>query len=156
MKFDLQTHWSYFCRCVQDRSQRSKFLGNFGPPNESKFRFLNILLKSFLWIHINFALYAHCVQYGPQKPNLWAILGPKVSQNSGVWSFLEKFSLVSHQYCFICMLIGSAFRCVKNMGFRGPIFWATLGPQIIKNSVLWSFSQKFSTGFASVFVYMSI
>ena len=52
----------------------------FRPPNESKFRFSIILLKSFLWIYINLALYAHwsyfqtCVIYGPQTPNFGAII----------------------------------------------------------------------------------
>ena len=88
LKLDLQAHWSYFCRCVKDRPQK--------PPNESKFRFLNILLKSLLWIHISLALYAYwsyfqrCTKFGPQRPNLWAILGPKVSQISGVWSLSQK------------------------------------------------------------------
>ena len=68
------------------------------------------LLKSFLWIHINLALYAHwiyfqrCVHYGPQRPNIWAILGPKVSQNFGLVTFSKKFLLVSHEYCFTCSL----------------------------------------------------
>ena len=98
--------------------------------------------KNFLWIHISLALYAHwgyfqrCVQYGPQRPNFGAILNPKVNQNSGLGSLSQKFSLVSHQYCFTCslhvssvllhMLISSTFRCVENMGFRTPnlgSFW---------------------------------
>ena len=67
--------------CVKD--QRSKFWGHFGHPNELKFRFLTILLTSFLWIHISLALYANwsyfqiCIQYGPQRPNFWALLDPK-------------------------------------------------------------------------------
>ena len=33
-------------------------------------------------------------------------------------------------------------------GPQRPNFWATSGPQISQSSSLWSFSQKFSTGFA--------
>ena len=93
---DLQAHWSYFCRCVKDKPQRPKFLGHFRPLNESKFRFSNILLKSFYWINTSLALFVHqsyfqrFVQSGPQRPNFWAILGPKVSQNTCVWSLLQK------------------------------------------------------------------
>ena len=110
LKLHLQAHWSYICRCVKDRPLGIKFVVRFGPLNESKFRFLNILLKSFPWIHTNIALYAHwsyfrrCVQYGPQRSNFWAILGPKISQNFGVSSLFKNISLVSHQYCFICSL----------------------------------------------------
>ena len=49
------------------------------------------------------------------------------------------------------ILVASAFRGVANMGLRGPIF-VPLKPQI----GLWSFSQKVSTGFTSILVYMSI
>ena len=82
MKLDLSARYSCFCRCVEDRYQMPKFLGHFGPPNESKFRFLTILLTSFIGINISLALYAHwryfqkCVQYGPQRPNFCAILEP--------------------------------------------------------------------------------
>ena len=119
-----------------------KFLGHFGPPSESKFRVSNILLKSFLWIHINRALYANwsyfqrCVQYGPQRPNFWAILGHKVSQNSGVWSLSREF-FTGFTSVLLHMPIASAFRCVEN------IHRAIFGPQIIKNPGLWSFSQNF-------------
>ena len=41
-------------------------------------------------------------------------------------------------------------------GSQRSNFWSTLGPNISKNSCLWSFSQNVSTGFASVLVYMSI
>ena len=47
-KLDLKAHFGCFCRCVKDRTQTPKCLGHFGPPNESKFRFSTILLKSFL------------------------------------------------------------------------------------------------------------
>ena len=73
LKLDLQTHWSYFCRNVKERPQRPIFFSHFGPPNESKFRFSNILLKILLWIHVRLALYGHwsycqrCVKYVPLK-----------------------------------------------------------------------------------------
>ena len=42
------------------------------------------------------------------------------------------------------------------MGLRDPIFLGHFGLQISKNSGLWSFSQNISTGFVSLFVYLSI
>ena len=123
MKLDLQARWRNFRRCVKDRSQRPQFLGHFGPSNGSKFRYSTILLKSFFWIHTSLALYARCsycqrcVQYEPQRPNFWAILDPKVSQNSG---------LVSHQYCFTCSLQVVSAVCgiwASEAQFLGPL-WA--------------------------------
>ena len=118
--------WINFWVCKRN------ILGHFGPPNESKFRFSNILLKRLLRIHISLALSAHwsyfqrCVQNGPQRPNFWAILGPKVSQICGVRSRSQKkftgFTSALHH-----MLIASTFRCLENMGLRvlivGPL-WA--------------------------------
>ena len=139
----------------------AQILGHFGPPNESKFRFSNILLKRLVWIHISLALYAHwsyfqrCVKYGPQRPNFWTILGPKVRKFSGVWSLSQKV-FTGFTTVLLHMLIPGTFRCVENMGLRGPIFSVTLGPQISQNSGLWSFKKKNPTGCASVLVHMSI
>ena len=141
--------------CKRDAPE-AQILVHFGPPNESKFRFMNILLKRLVWIHISLALYAHwgyfqrCVKYGPQRPNFWAILGPKVRKISGVWSLSQKV-FTGFTTVLLNMLILSAFRCVENMGLRGPIF----GP-LLPNVGLWSFSQKCPAGCASVLVYMSI
>ena len=87
-----------------------------------------MLLKSFLWIQISLALYAHwnyfqrCVQYGPQRPNFWAILDPKVSKNYGLWPLSQKvfagFTLV-----LLHMLIASTFRPVE-YGPQRSNFWA--------------------------------
>ena len=74
---------------------------NFGPPNESKFRFFSIWLISLLWIHISLVLYAYwsyfqrCAKYGPQRPNLWVILAPKLVKFLVFGHFFKKFSLVS-------------------------------------------------------------
>ena len=122
LKLDLQAHWSYFCRCLK----RGARCPNFWPPNESKFRFSNILLKRLVWTHISLALYAHwgyfqrCVKYGPQGPNFWAILGPKVRKISGVWSLSQKV-FTGFTTVLLHMLIPSTFRCMENMGLRGPI-----------------------------------
>ena len=127
-----------------------KFLGHFGPPNESNFRFSTTLLKRFLWIHFSLALHAHwrCVQYGP---NFWAILNPKVNQNSGLWSLSQKV-FIGFTSVLLHMLIASTF---KQMGLRGPIvepFWAPSK----SNSGLWSISQNVFTGFTSVLLHMFI
>ena len=87
-----------FFRYVKERPKRPKFVGNFGPPNESKFRFSTILSK-------NSALYAHwgyfqrCVQCGLQRPNFGPFWAPKEIKSLFFGHFLKKFSLVSHQYC---------------------------------------------------------
>ena len=127
---------------------------NLGRPNESKFSFSTILLKSFLCIHISLVVYAHwshflrCVPYGHQRPNFWAILNAKVSKNSGLWSLSQTgfTSVLFH------LLIASIFSGVWNMGFRDPI----LDPKISQNSGLWSFSQKVFTSFTSVLLHMLI
>ena len=119
LRLHLQAHWSYFSRCIKDGPQRPKFWDHFGPPNESKLKFSNILLKSFLWIHINLALYAHwsyfrkCVQYGPKGP----ISGPFWSK---LWC-LVTFSkiLTGFTSVLLHMRIASTFRCVENMGLFG-------------------------------------
>ena len=97
------------------------------------------------------SFFQRCVEFGPQRPNLGSIWGPKISQNSGLWSFSQKKSLVSHQYCFTCSL--QVLLDVWRLWASEVQFW---GPKINKNSGLWSFSQKCSTGFALVLVYMSI
>ena len=109
----------YFRSCVKDRSQRPTFLCHLELSNDTKFRCSTILLKSFFWIHISLALYTRCsyfqrcVQYGLQRPNFLAILYPKVSKNSGLWSLV-----------LLHMLIASSFSDVWNINLRGPI----LGP----------------------------
>ena len=120
--------------------------GHFWPSNESKFRFSNILLKSLVWIHISLPLSAHwsyfqrCVKYGPQRPNFWAILGPKVRKISGVWSLSQKV-FTGFTTVLLHMLIPSTFRCVENMGLRGPIFGPLWTPKY-QNSCLLSFSKN--------------
>ena len=107
-------------RCVYYRPQRPKFFGPFWASRWVKIEVFEYFVKSVLWIHINLALYAHWrnyqsfVQYGPQRPNFWAILGLKVSKNSSVWSLsLDVFTgLIS---VLLHMLITSSFRCVKNL-----------------------------------------
>ena len=72
VKPDLQAYLGYFCRCVKDRPQRPKLLGHFVPPNESKFRFSNILLKVFLRIHYNLSSYAHWRCMLSEMSTIWA------------------------------------------------------------------------------------
>ena len=71
----------------------------------------------------------------PISGSFWA---PKKVKILVFGHFLKKFSLASHQYCFTCSLQ------VLLDGWR---IWASetqfLGPQINKNSGLWSFSKKF-------------
>ena len=91
------------------------------------------------------------MEYSHQRPNFGANLDPKVSKNSGLWSFCLIFSLVSRQYCFTCSLqvLLEVWR-----------IWASeaqlLGPKIGETSHHWSFYQRFSIGFTSFLVYMSI
>ena len=111
---------------------RDKIFGHFWPPNVSRKQIFDCFHKCFLWIHISLALYAYwryfqrCVQYGPQRPNFWVILDPKLSQNCGLWSLSQKCSIIFTSV-LIHMLITSTFGGVWSMGIRGPIlgpFWA--------------------------------
>ena len=83
----------------------AQILGHFWPSNESKFRFLNILFKSFVWIHISLALYAHLsyfqryVQYGPQ------LLGHFRPKSKSKFWWLVTFSLVKNFTVFILVLL---------------------------------------------------
>ena len=74
-----------------------------------------------------------CVQYGPQRPNFWSILDPKISKNSGRWSLSEKV-FTGFTSVLLHKLIASTFSGVWNMSLRGPI----LGPKTSQNSGLWS------------------
>ena len=72
-------------------------------------------------------LYEMCIIWA-SKAHFLAILGPKVSKNSGLWSLSQKvfygfMSVLPH------MLIASTFRCVENMGLRGPIFGPLWAPK---------------------------
>ena len=134
-------------------TSKAQFWGHFGPQCNSKFWTLVTFSKCFHWFHISIASHTHCkyfqqcVEYGPQMPNFEAILGPKVNQNSGIWSFCRRV-FTGFTSVLLHMLIACTFRCVENMTHRCPI----LGPlKICKNSDPWSFSQKVCTGFASVF-----
>ena len=88
--------------------KRLILLGHFGPPNESKFKLLTILLKSFPWIHINLASKAR-------------FLVPKMSQNASLWSLSTK-AFLGLTSVLLHMFIASTFRGVENMGLRGPMF----------------------------------
>ena len=161
LKLDLQAYWGYFCRCVKERPQRPKLLGHFVPPNESKFRFSNILLKVFLWIHYNLSSYAHWRCMLSEMSTIWAskaqfvgYFGPQSKLK--FWclvtfskSFHFHISIASHDHC-------KYFKMCGEYGPQRSNFWATLVPKISKNSGLCSFSQNFSIGFASVLVYMRI
>ena len=82
-----------------------------------------------------------------------AIWDPKISKNSPLWSFSPKVSL-SFTLVLLHMFIASTFRCVENMA-SGAQFWVTLGPKYVKIPTF-GHCLIFSTGFASVLVYMSI
>ena len=130
-------------RDVYNMGPKGPIFGPFqvGPQSEAKFWALVTLWKSFHWFHIIIASHAHCkylerfVIFGPWKSNFGVILCPKISQIQVFGHFLKKFSLVSHLYRFTCSL-QVFFKCVENMHLRCPFFWATLGPQISKNSDL--------------------
>ena len=83
-----------------------KYLGHFGPPIRLKLGFSTILSKSLHWIYTGLSLHAHwsylqrCVEYGPQGPNYWAILGPKIGHNYGFLTFSQEDSIILHQSCF--------------------------------------------------------
>ena len=67
--------------------------------------------------------------YGRQRPNFGTIMGPKISKNSGLWSFVFQKVFTGFISALLHMLIASTFRCVENMGLRGPI----LGPLGVPN-----------------------
>ena len=119
----------------KNRPQRPNFFYHIGPPNKSKWMFSTNLLKSFLWIHTNLALYAHlnylqrCVHYRPLRPNFLVILGSQISKNSGIWS-LSQEALTSCTSVLLHMFIVSTFRRVWYMGLRDPILGAFFWPQI--------------------------
>ena len=77
------------------------------------------------------------------------ILGPQISQNSGLWSFSQNvFTGFTSVLPHMQVLLEVWRRRASESQFLGHF-----GPQ---NSRLLSFSQKVSTGFASVLAYMSI
>ena len=75
--------------------------------------------KVFHWFHISIASHAHCkyfqlrVEYGPQRPNFGATLGPKISKNSGLRSFSQNFS-AGFPLVLVYMSIWANFRDVLN------------------------------------------
>ena len=70
-----------------------------------------------------------CVKNDPLGPNFREMCKIWASKAQFLVTFSKTFSLVSQQYCFTCSLIPSTFRCVENMGFRGPIFGPLWAPK---------------------------
>ena len=142
-----------------ERPSKPKFLCHFGPQNETKFMFLNILLR-FTWIHTNRIVYAHysyfqiCVQYGPCGQICGSFWAPKYAKMTFFCNFLKMFSLVLRQYRFTYLLPVLLVMC----GLRAPEaqflghFWH---PNKSKFRSLVIFSKVF-TGFTSVLHYMRI
>ena len=93
---------------------------------------------------------------------IWAskaqFLGHFGPQNRSKFRSLLIFSKIFHKFHFI--ITSYAYwnlykRCVQ-YGPQRPKFWATLGLSIGQYSGLWSFPDKFSTGFISVLLHMLI
>ena len=136
----------------KDGPKEAQIFGPFCASKWVKIQVFDYFVTCFLWTHIGLTLNAHCsyfqrcMQYGPQRPNIWAILDPKISQKSGLLSHSQNvfhwihISVTSHAHCKYFQ------QCV---GLRGPI----LGPQTSQNSGLWSFSQK---NFTSTLLHMLI
>ena len=74
-----------------------------------------------------------CGEYGTQRPNFWATLGPQISQNSGLRSFSKKFPTGCASF-LVYMSIWATFRGMLNIGPRGPNFRVILDPLIDLNS----------------------
>ena len=86
-------------------ASKAQFLGHFGPQSKKNFWCLVISQKVFIGfttilLHMLIPSTFRCVEN--MAPNLWATLGPQISQNSGLWSFSEKFPLVAHQSWCAC------------------------------------------------------
>ena len=107
--------------------------------------------------HCRYRYFQWCVEYGPQRPNLGAIKGPKVSKSSGLWSFSQTFS-TAFASVLVYISTWETFKGVLNIGLRlrGPIsrsFWAPKQDMI---QVFQSFSQILSTGFTSFLLNLLI
>ena len=124
-------HCKYFKRCVESEAQI------FLPFWASKWIKINFFFKYFVK---KFPLdsYQSCficsLELLSQMCIIWAFdFGPlwaqKVSENSGLWSFSQKV-FTGFTSVLLYMLIASTFRCVENMGLRGPI----LGPHWAQNN----------------------
>ena len=87
------------------------------------------------------------------EAQFWVTLGPKYVKIPIFGYFLQKFPLVSHQYCFICSL--QVLLDVWRIRASEAQFWVTLGPKYVKIPIF-GHCLIISTGFASVLVYMSI
>ena len=101
--FPLDTHQS--CNICSEEllvemwttwTPKAQLLAYFGPQSKSKYWTLVTFSNSLHWFHISIASHVHwknlqwCVEYGLQRPNFGAILGPKISQSSGLRSFPQK------------------------------------------------------------------
>ena len=106
-----------------------QFLGHFGPQSKAKFWTLVTFSNNFHCFHISMASYAHfrCVWnmglIGPVLGPFWVHFG---SQNESKFRSLVIFSksvwLDRFTSVLLHMFIASTFRCVENMGPRGPIW----------------------------------
>ena len=112
---------------------KAQFLGHFGPQSKSNFLCLVTFTKSLYCFFISIASHAHlkyfsmCGEYGPQRPDFWATSGPKISENYGLWSFSQKFS-IGLTLVLVYTSIWATFGGVLKIGLWGPIsgsFWAT-------------------------------
>ena len=82
-------------------TSKAKFLGHFGPQSMLKFWTLVTFSKAFfgftsVMLHMLIARAFSCVWNISLGPNFGVILGTKLSQNSGFWSFSQKNPLVLH------------------------------------------------------------
>ena len=122
LELHLQAHWSYYWRYVKYKPRGSNFrsIWDLQMSKNSSFRIYcwkvsSVFTSVFLYVLI-----------AAQRPYFWAILGPKASQNSYAWS-LSQNVFIGFTSIKLHMLIPLTFKCVENMGLRGPIFgpfWA--------------------------------
>ena len=76
------------------------------------------------------------------KVQFMGLFGPKVRQNYGVWS-LSKKVFTGFSSVLLHMLIASTFRCVENLGLRGPIVGPLWAPKQVKIPVCGDFLKFF-------------
>ena len=126
-------------------ASKAQLLGSkIGP----KFQSLDIFSKSFHWFQISIVSHAHCnyfqrcVEYGPQGASFGTNmyhLGPKISQNSNLWSKSFHWfhtSIASHAHCKYVWRCGEYWLQRPNLVHSGPQNRSKLQPLVI-------FSKRF-------------
>ena len=111
-------------RDVYNMGRKAQFLGHFEPKVSKN---SGHVLKKFSLISHQYCLICS-LQVLSAVCGIWALevqfwghLGLQKSQNSGLWSFSQNV-LTSLTSVSLHMFIASTFRCMVNMGLRGPNF----------------------------------